>query len=64
MARSCAVLDWRDLVGLFGCLFLESVMTSVLENIALIVLLMLLGMGATWAVLTGLIYFFEVTDND
>ena len=34
------------------------------ENIALIVVLMVLGIGATWAVLIGLIYFFEVTDND
>ena len=35
-----------------------------LENIALIATLMVLGVGATWAVLIGLIYFFEVTDND
>jgi len=35
-----------------------------LENIALIAVLMALGIAATWAVLIGLIYFFEVIDND
>jgi hypothetical protein len=30
-----------------------------LENIALIVALLLLGIAATWAVLAGLIYFME-----
>ena len=34
-----------------------------LENIALIVVLMLAGVAATWAVLIGLIYFFEVTND-
>ena len=37
---------------------------AVIENIALIVVLLLLGISATWAVLIGLIYFFEVLDND
>jgi hypothetical protein len=37
---------------------------DVIENLALIVALLLMGVGATWAVLVGLIYFFEVTDND
>ena len=36
---------------------------DVIENIALIVALLLLGAGATWAVLMGLIYFFEVTND-
>jgi hypothetical protein len=36
---------------------------DVIENIALIVVLLLLGVGATWAVLAGLIYFFEVTND-
>jgi hypothetical protein len=34
-----------------------------LENIALIVILLLLGIGATWAVLAGLIYFMEFQDD-
>ena len=34
-----------------------------IENIALIVVLMLAGVAATWAVLIGLIYFFEVTND-
>jgi hypothetical protein len=34
-----------------------------IENIALIVVLMALGIAATWAVLIGLIYFFEVTND-
>lgn len=34
-----------------------------IENIALIVVLMLAGVAATWAVLAGLIYFFEVTND-
>jgi hypothetical protein len=34
-----------------------------LENITLIVVLMLAGVAATWAVLIGLIYFFEVTND-
>jgi hypothetical protein len=34
-----------------------------LENITLIVVVLLLGVGATWAVLIGLIYFFEVQDD-
>jgi hypothetical protein len=34
-----------------------------IENIALIVVLLLLGVGAAWAVLIGLIYFFEVTND-
>ena len=37
---------------------------AVIENIALIVALLVVGMAATWAVLIGLIYFFEVMDND
>jgi hypothetical protein len=37
---------------------------EMIENVSLVVALMLLGVGATWAVLAGLIYFFEVTDND
>jgi hypothetical protein len=37
---------------------------DVIENLALIVALLLMGVGATWAVLVGLIYFFEVIDND
>jgi len=35
-----------------------------LENIALIVVLLLAGVSATWAVLVGLIYFLEIQDND
>jgi hypothetical protein len=34
-----------------------------LENIALMVALMLAGVAVTWAVLIGLIYFFEVTND-
>jgi len=34
-----------------------------IENVTLIVALLLLGVGATWAVLVGLIYFFEVQDD-
>lgn len=34
-----------------------------LENIALMVVLMLAGVGATLAVLAGLIYFFEVQND-
>ena len=34
-----------------------------LENIALIVALLLLGVGATWAVLAGLIYFLELQND-
>jgi hypothetical protein len=36
---------------------------AALENIALIVALLLLGVGATWAVLAGLIYFLEIQDD-
>jgi hypothetical protein len=36
---------------------------DVIENIALMVALMLAGVAATWAVLIGLIYFFEVTND-
>lgn len=32
-------------------------------NIALIVALLLLGVGATWAVLAGLIYFLEIQND-
>lgn len=34
-----------------------------IENIALIVALLLLGVGATWAVLAGLIYFLEIQND-
>jgi hypothetical protein len=34
-----------------------------IENVTLIVTLMVLGVGATWSVLVGLIYFFEVQDD-
>jgi len=34
-----------------------------IENIALIAVLLLAGVSATWAVLIGLIYFFEVTND-
>ena len=34
-----------------------------IENILLMALLMALGIGVTWAVLAGLIYFFEVTND-
>lgn len=33
------------------------------ENIALIVVLMLLGVGITWALLIGLIYFLEMQND-
>jgi hypothetical protein len=36
---------------------------DVIENIALIVALLLLGAGATWAVLAGLIYFLEIQND-
>jgi hypothetical protein len=36
---------------------------DVIENIALIVVLLLLGAGATWAVLIGLIYFLEIQND-
>jgi hypothetical protein len=34
-----------------------------LENIALIVVLLLAGVSATWAVLAGLIYFLEIQND-
>jgi hypothetical protein len=34
-----------------------------IENIALIVVLLLAGVGVTWAVLAGLIYFLEMADD-
>lgn len=34
-----------------------------IENIALIVLLMVAGIAATWAVLAGLIYFMEFQND-
>ena len=34
-----------------------------IENIALIVALLLAGVGVTWAVLAGLIYFLEMADD-
>jgi hypothetical protein len=34
-----------------------------IENILLMALLMALGVGATWAVLAGLIYYFEVLND-
>ncbi len=34
-----------------------------LENVALIVVLMLLGISVTWAVLIGLVYFLEVMND-
>jgi hypothetical protein len=34
-----------------------------IENITLIVALLLLGVGATWAVLAGLIYFLEIQND-
>lgn len=34
-----------------------------IENIALIVVLMLAGVAATWAVLAGLIYFLEIQND-
>lgn len=33
------------------------------ENVALMVVLMLLGIGITWALLIGLIYFLEVMND-
>jgi len=36
---------------------------AVIENITLIVALLLLGVGATWAVLVGLIYFLEIQND-
>jgi hypothetical protein len=36
---------------------------TAIENIALMAALMALGVSATWAVLLGLIYFFEVQDD-
>lgn len=38
-------------------------MMDAIENIALIVVLIFAGVGATFAVLAGLIYFFEVTND-
>lgn len=35
-----------------------------IENIALMVALMLLGVGLTWAVLFGFIYFLEALNHD
>lgn len=34
-----------------------------IENVSLIVVLMLLGIGVTWALLIGLIYFLEVVND-
>lgn len=34
-----------------------------IENVALIVMLMVLGVGITWALLIGLIYFLEVFND-
>ena len=34
-----------------------------LENVALMVVLMLLGVGVTWALLIGLIYFLEMQND-
>lgn len=34
-----------------------------LENVALMVVLMLLGVSVTWAVLIGLVYFLEVMND-
>jgi hypothetical protein len=36
---------------------------TAIENILLMATLMALGIGATWAVVIGLIYFFEVLDD-
>jgi hypothetical protein len=36
---------------------------TAIENIALMATLMALGVGVTWAVVVGLIYFFEVLDD-
>lgn len=33
------------------------------ENVALMVVLMLLGIGVTWALLIGFIYFLEVLND-
>ena len=38
-------------------------MSDAIENIALMVLLMVLGIGLTWAVLCGFIYFVEGWDD-
>ena len=38
-------------------------MTEIVENVALIAVLMLLGVGATIAVLLGLIYFLEMCND-
>lgn len=38
-------------------------MIDVIENIAIIVSLFLAGVAATLAVLVGLVYFFEITDD-
>jgi hypothetical protein len=35
-----------------------------IENVLLMALLMALGVGTTWAVLIGFIYFLEVMSND
>lgn len=34
-----------------------------IENVALMVLLMLLGIGVTWAVLAGFIYYLECQND-
>lgn len=34
-----------------------------LENVSLMVVLMLLGIGVTWALLIGFIYFLEVLND-
>jgi hypothetical protein len=35
----------------------------VIENIALMVALMLLGVGVTWALLIGFVYFLEIMNE-
>jgi hypothetical protein len=34
-----------------------------IENVALMVFLMLLGVGATWAFLIGFVYFLEIMND-
>lgn len=42
----------------------EVVHMDTVENIALIVVLMLLGIGVMWALLAGFIYYLEAFDDE
>ena len=38
-------------------------MMDAIENIALMVLLMVLGIGVTWAMLAGFVYYLEIQND-